>query len=422
MSRRPRLPGTFGLDIDTNKRVTEVLRGEGNYKADRHAIYRGVVEYNRDPQHRGRVMVRTLEHGPEMQISNEELPRVATFDLGWCEPLFGLGAGMGYGAFSVPPVGSRVFVMYLRSNPETPVYFGGWYANTVRQRRYGDTKTTITPPKDPITGEDKYPSKPSPSWGFWDEEQGPEIPLENFETDDDRPDIHWVFKTLKGASLMIKERDYNEELVITDRQGAELRFESATDDLYRRPRASSNIHKLIGRDNLVHNHQVLLTDAIRQGLAVENHSEGESLVIRSNSLPNNSKTPDLYDDALSVELDKDQGRLRIRYLEDGVEIGAIELDAFARRFNIRGIDNIDIDSDHSIRLKAPSVVIEGDLVVKGEVLQEGENKHIYLDNDTEPYGAPTRNFRLHNNKKSPFTGPKKDEFDYKTHSIWVGEG
>jgi len=139
MSIRPfekKAPHNLGMDWK---------QGTGVHARDRTTVRRGIVEYNRDPDHRGRIKVRVAEDGPEYSARFPEQPRSPTLSLEWCSPLFGSYAGMGFGSFTVPPVGARVYVMYERSHPEQPVYFGGWYANSVRRRRYGVTKTTRTP-------------------------------------------------------------------------------------------------------------------------------------------------------------------------------------------------------------------------------------------------------------------------------------
>lgn len=278
--------------------------GKGYHRRDRVAIVRGVVEYNRDPDHRGRVMVRVLEDGPEMSEREKETVRSATFSLGWCMPLFGQGAGSGFGSFTVPAVGSRVYVMYERAHPTQPVYFGGWYANSPRQRRYGVTKSTLAPPQKEFEdspgfnsegnkgGDLKYPPKPTPYQGYWMEEQGPERPLELAEMVDHAPDSQMYFKTLKGASLLVKERDEAEEMVLTDRLGAELRFESNTpiveNGVLRRNRVSSTQHEAMSLDNLAHfKHTVSLTTANRAGLeVVATTNDDDSILLQTHPKEN----------------------------------------------------------------------------------------------------------------------------------------
>jgi hypothetical protein len=202
-----------------------------------------------------------------MQVANTNVPRTATFDLTWCDPLFPTGAGMGFGSFTVPPVGSRVFVLYERGHADQPVYFGGWYANSPRRRRYGVTKTTLTPPNTQHEdesgyddngnpgGDYRYPPKPTPYQGHWTEEQGPEIPLELTEMLDHTPDTHMLFKTLKGATMMVKERDEVEEMFLIDRLGSELRFEASTelkeDGVERRGMNSTSQLEPMGLDSLI---------------------------------------------------------------------------------------------------------------------------------------------------------------------------
>ena len=108
-------------DRDALAHLLDWKFGRGIHKRDRFFAVRGVVEYNRDPEHRGRIMVRVLEDGPEMKLGKNEQPRVSTFELGWCDPMFTHGSGMGFGAFTVPPVGARVFVMYERGSDDNPL-------------------------------------------------------------------------------------------------------------------------------------------------------------------------------------------------------------------------------------------------------------------------------------------------------------
>ena len=393
--------------------------GEG-VDARKTMFMRGVVEYNRDPEHRGRIMVRVIEDGPEMQIDNPKKPRVATFDLGWCEPLFGHGSGMGFGSFNVPPVGARVFVTHERGGRMNPMYFGGWYANAPNQRRYGVTKTTLEPPEkeyEEHTGFDengesggnfKYPPKPTPYQGHWMEEQRPEVPLELTEMIDHTPDTQMFFKTLKGATMMVRERDEAEELVLTDRLGAELRFESHTtlveDGVTRRGRASATRHEPMTLDNLAFaEHSMSLLTASRTGLEVMNTGDNADDSLRVQVHPEHpySKNPELMDTRVAVELDEGERRVRLIYKEDGVVIGQLEFDAVAKTINLAGLDHIHLDCDRDIVLTAPKVKIYGDLDVEGEIRHLGGEKFVFIDNNTEPYGSQFRNHWTHKEPRIP---------------------
>lgn len=403
--------------------TSHYLHGKGIHKAEMFGLYRGVVEYNRDPEQRGRVMVRVLEDGPEMQIDDPEKPRVATGDLGWAEPCFTVAGGQQYGAFSVPTVGSRVFVLYGRGDRENPIYFGGWAANPDKQRRYGATKTILTPPVD-RDGKERYPARPTEYWGHWQEEQGNESPMETCEMIDDQPDVHLLFKSLKGASLLYKERDFDESLVLTDRQGAELRFDSPVvskgSGTYRRGRNSATRHQAIKRDNLEFTHQVKLVDAQRQGLEMESTPYEASVDLQTHPVSDVEKNPELMPTRLALELDEGRERLRVLYLENHVVVGQIEFDAIGKQLTIQGIDAMRISSDTNIWIESPTVRITGNLEVHGEIIQSGNEKLSFIDNKTEPFDGNIRNFRMNDDHER---WPKINEsFNRRTDGEWPTMG
>jgi hypothetical protein len=348
--------------------------GKGVYARDR-KLSRGIVEYNRDPDHRGRVMVRVMEDGAELKYRENKTPMVATFSLGWCNPMFGMASGTGFGAFTVPPVGARVWVMYERGDPQSQVYFGGWTANPNRKRRYGVTTTTLDPPKKEFedspgytkegelseAGEYQYPPQPTPYQGHWDEPQGPEIPLELAEMIKHTPDTQMFFKTLKGATMIVKERDEMEELFIIDRLGAELRFESNT--------------------------ELKEEGVLRRGMQSATHLEPMGLM----------------DNRLALDMDRGEQRLRLLYYEEGKVVGHIEFDVVGRRLDIRGLDFVSIYADVDLHIRCPKVRIHGDLDVEGEIRYLGDYKNTYLERDIEPHGTPHRNYWPYRERFMPYT-------------------
>jgi phage baseplate assembly protein gpV len=330
-----------------------------------------------------------------------------------------MGAGAGFGSFMVPPVGARVYVLYERGDPENGVYFGGWFANSDRQRKYGATDTTLNPPKkqfDEDEGFDEdgksggnllYPPKPPPYQGQWTVEQGPEIPLELVEMIDHTPDSQLLFKTLKGASMLVRERDEAEDLALTDRLGAELRFESNTELLeegvLRRGRVSALKHKPMTLDNLAFaRHTMSLVTAARSGLEVEHDTEqGDSLRMQLHAEHPYIKNPELLDTRVAVEMDESEQRVRVIYKEGGEEVGAFEFDAISQTLSIVGMPQTRVTADSDITLEAPKVRIVGDLDVDGEIRHIGGKKYTFLENDLEPYGAPTRNYWPHSDTNIP---------------------
>jgi len=385
--------------------------GSGVHARDRVAIVRGIVEFNRDPDHRGRVKVRVAEDGPEYSNRFPDKPRFATLSLDWCLPLFGHGSGMGFGSFTVPPVGARVYVMYERAHPEQPVYFGGWVANAARRKRYGVTGTTLDPPRKETEEEEGFnesggkggdymlPPRPTEYQGYWEEEQGPELPLELADMVDHTPDTQMFFKTLKGASLLVKERDEVEEMVLTDRLGAELRFESNTplleNGVLRRGRVSGTQHEPMSLDNLSHfTHNVSLVNAVRSGLEISSGTIGDDNSIKLDIHPEQTqkKNTELFDTRAAMELDPGEDRIKLLYRENSEDLGYIIFDRVGRRLDIVGMQSLAISSTEEVAITAPKIKLTGDIDIEGEVSYFGNQKSVFIDADMEPCGTPFRNY------------------------------
>jgi uncharacterized protein involved in type VI secretion and phage assembly len=80
-----------------------------------HGIYPGRVENNIDPLNMSRIQVSVADVGGA-SILSWALP---------CLPVTGNNMGM----FTVPPVGSAVWVQFARGDADYPVWLGGYYAN-----------------------------------------------------------------------------------------------------------------------------------------------------------------------------------------------------------------------------------------------------------------------------------------------------
>jgi uncharacterized protein involved in type VI secretion and phage assembly len=80
-----------------------------------HGIYPGRVENNIDPLNMSRIQVSVADVGGAA-ISSWALP---------CLPVTGNNMGM----FTVPPIGSAVWVQFARGDADYPVWLGGYYAN-----------------------------------------------------------------------------------------------------------------------------------------------------------------------------------------------------------------------------------------------------------------------------------------------------
>jgi len=411
------------------------LVGEGAFKANRITLVRGVVEYNRDPQHRGRIMVRTLEDGREMRIEDKEKPRVATFELGWCSPLFSHGGGNGFGAFTVPYIGAKVFVLYERGVSTNPVYFGGWLANPSRQKRYGATKTTLEPPlkfdeEDMGYGENgeyRFPPRIPEYHNWWMEEQGPELPLEARQMEDHVPDTQVMFKTYKGASFIVKERDEDEEVIITDRLGAELRFESHVakvkldegDDpattplqILRRKLGSGTQQKSLDIAAAYNGeHRVRLVNAGGAGVDIRVNASGSSRsTLQAHS--DSDYSMDSAETKAAIQLDQGEKKISVVLKEGGVDTGRIDIDAVGSIVRISGLDNVEIASASEIVLNAPNIRLKGDVTLDGEFRHVSQDQLVLVNSKPNPFNSPITNVVLPDNINSPtFNADEQRFFD-----------
>jgi uncharacterized protein involved in type VI secretion and phage assembly len=77
-------------------------------------IYPGRVENNIDPQGMGRIMVSVADVGGNSPLT-------------WAMPCLPV-TGRNMGMFTVPPIGSGVWVQFIRGDTDYPVWMGGYYA------------------------------------------------------------------------------------------------------------------------------------------------------------------------------------------------------------------------------------------------------------------------------------------------------
>jgi len=151
------------------------------------------VVYNKDPQHLGRLQVRVYElHGDTRNIPDADLP--------WAFTVSFLGGFYDGGSHTPYPVGSSVLVVFEQGLPDKPWVLGG-----VPKRPQGPT------------GPWKY-GRAGESMGQWlPKDKDTDVPT---DTRENREETKYVtFKTPKGATLVIEERDGQEYLRLIDRAG-----------------------------------------------------------------------------------------------------------------------------------------------------------------------------------------------------------
>lgn len=159
-------------------------------------VYRARVEANMDPLKIGRVRVRVpMFHG-------DQKTGIKTKDLPWAYPS-SQSAGYGYGTFIVPEVGEWVFVIFEDCDKDYPVYIGSSYGKgSSESKTYGD--------KD---GQGTWSSTPNSN----------EVPTDAQRAE---PTRKVIYKSPKGASVEIDEKNGEEQIAITDALGQMFKLES----------------------------------------------------------------------------------------------------------------------------------------------------------------------------------------------------
>lgn len=162
-------------------------------KENRTGFYRAVVVQNTDPLNIARVRVRIPAfHGANPSstyyIQDEELP--------FAYPATYNGAGYKTGQYLIPMVGSLVWVSF-ETGTDNLVYFGGVYTADPSGNRYLQfDRSTNNGDKIQIVEDDL--------------------------SKNNDPNRYVLFKTLKGAEIVIDDRDKNESIEIKDAHGNQI--------------------------------------------------------------------------------------------------------------------------------------------------------------------------------------------------------
>lgn len=179
------------------------------YPADGlYGIYLGKIEYNIDPMQLGRVRVRIPSlDGP---ASLTKVPQLLWATLGTSS----FGGGSDYGSFTVPPIGSYVWIMFNGGSFNDPVVMGTANIAPTKEREIlRDTNKEYPPGSISMSPSRDKPVKTPPT---------NEVPSESLNMVNNNPEVYTIFKSPKGAGLVIQDRDEVEKFSITDRAGQGL--------------------------------------------------------------------------------------------------------------------------------------------------------------------------------------------------------
>lgn len=208
------------FDIKVNQLATtdltdaQQLRKEAGAesKFNYNAFYMAIVEDTNDPLKLGRVKIRipALHGGTKDNtyfIENEALP--------WAKPAILNGAGNDVGQFIIPTKGTRVFVTFEYNSGTHPIYFGGVVTNAKNStKQYNDNSEIFEGQEFTISTDDRI-------------------------KDIDGEAYQVIYKSFKGATILINDKDGEETLKIIDAAGQQITMKNSSD--YALPRRENSL-------------------------------------------------------------------------------------------------------------------------------------------------------------------------------------
>ena len=167
---------------------TKNLREKVNYNA----FYVALVVNTNDIYNLGRIQIRIPAiHGSIPQETNY----IQDNSLPWARPGIFNAGGNDMGQFIVPEKGSRVFVTFEANDHSNPIYFGGIPTLIGKTKEYNDNPDIYSGENVDITDNDK---------------------IKDLK---DNKAMQIVYKSFKGATILIDDKDGQENIKIIDASG-----------------------------------------------------------------------------------------------------------------------------------------------------------------------------------------------------------
>lgn len=316
------------------KSLINLKKGRLHRSKDLFMLLRGEVEYNADPLMLGRVKVRIPSvHG----IAGEE-GSVLLEDLPWADVMH-IRSSKDAGTFVVPAVGEKVWVLTEAGSLDSLVVLGSWFAIP------DDTQKLLNPVLDEnlekidTVGEGELETRK-----FWEVSHGTELIRELWDIRNFVPSKYVLFKSLKGALILIDDRDEEEALQIVDRLGQYLKF----------------IGDVSEEQNL------------------GNISRQTNIIKDNNIIPDTNK---------NVQLGSGKNKIRLDS-QNGQEGALIETEKFKVFLDNTGkveiadkgnSNKIVLDNDGNVFIKASQVICYGSMEVYGDIKVSGKLKADVLE-------------------------------------------
>jgi len=189
--------------------INEII---AQFGSRRFGLYRGIIEATNDPLKIGRVQVRIHDlHGDETRTSREVLP--------WAEVNEMWSGSYDSGSYSPGSmvVGSGVFLEFEKGNTNCPIVMGAYRARpefaqelrTVSGRRTTDPEEEVDPNATWVPPEKQ---EETPKDVYFKGDEDPTF-------DDTIPTKTVIFKSPKGHTILVEDKDGEEFLQIIDRAG-----------------------------------------------------------------------------------------------------------------------------------------------------------------------------------------------------------
>lgn len=273
--------------------ISRLRRGQSSVASDLrpryYGLYSGRVVYNKDPEQLGRIQVRVAEaHGLASENNKDE-------NLPWALVNTFFGGFYDGGSHTPFPKGSEVWVQFEHGDSDRPVVMGGVSKRPSSDWEYGQSGESMGP--------------------WYPQDQQTDIPK---DVRGDREQTRYaLFKTPKGVTLVVEERDGEEAVYLIDRAGQVIEFVSpVTSAANQGNQAQRGARSVLTGDQLSYSEilgaqaSIRLIDLAQQHILLRALDGGEAIEIL------NQKRGGL--DVQRVILDNTQGSEEIR-IEDRKE-------------------------------------------------------------------------------------------------------
>lgn len=221
---------------------------------------RGQVEDRSDPLRLGRVRVRIpMLHGLKSSENS-----IKTGDLPWAMPSMSVPCGQDFGQYLVPPLGSWVWLECEEGSAQKLVYVGSYWDMSDKEVTYSSSNSDIA--------EIKSDAKPR------------QIQDQFTQSKSLEPTKDILYKSLKGATIVIEEADEKESFSLIDRLGQTIALISPTKKDCTERRGVKQVISLepVSSDNSYQNRSmIVLKDAAGQYLRFDTLKDDESIEIVS---------------------------------------------------------------------------------------------------------------------------------------------